>query len=109
MKTKQIQTISKYDVSFLISDIIAKGSIFSVLFTKKPAKGETVGEERKMVCRKGVTAGLAQNPKRPRPSMPSNYITVYEMKTNKSDCGYKQFNLETLKTICANGVKFMVA
>ena len=113
MKTQTIQTISKFDVAFLISSVIAKGQLFSVVFTKKPKMGQKVGDVRTMVCRKGVTSGLNPSPSRPRASMPSNLVTVFEMvganKTEDNKGGYKQFNLETLKKIKAGGVTFLVA
>lgn len=91
------ERIHKEDIPTLLKTI-PNGSIFSVTFIKKN------GEERLMNCRKGVRKYLNPNPSRPRPEMPPEEITVYDLK-NK---GYRMFNMNTTTKIKACHVEFEV-
>lgn len=89
--------ITKEDIPTVLKTI-PNGSIFSVLFIKKD------GSERLMNCRKGVTKYLNLNPSRPRPTMPINEITVFDLKTKN----YRMFNTDTTKIIKACHVEFII-
>lgn len=101
------QIIDRADVQTLLS-LIPNGAFFTVVFTKKPAKGETVGAERVMNCRRGVTKHLTLNPTKAAPAVAPNFVRVYDVK----EAGYQMFNLLTLKTlkiIKAQGFTYEVA
>lgn len=63
------------------------GKVFSVVFTKKD------GTERTMSCRRGVKSHL-RGGKNTVKHLPQ-YLTVFSM----NDEGYRNINLETLKTV----------
>lgn len=94
MKTEHI---CKEDIPTLLKTI-PNGSIFSVKFLKKD------GSERIMNCRKGVTKYLNPNPSRPRPTMPDNEITVFDLKAKN----YRMFNTDTTTEIKACHIDFIV-
>ena len=89
--------ISKEDIPTVLATI-PNGSIFSVLFLKKD------NSERLMVCRKGVHSYLNPNPSRPRPAMPPEEETVFDMQAKN----YRMFNKNTTKVIKACHVEFVV-
>lgn len=101
MKT---QIINREDVQTLLS-LIPNGSFFTAVFTKKPEKGQLVGEERVMNCRRGVTKHLNPTAKKREFSMPKHLVTVFDVKVGD----YRMFNLNTLRTIRAMGQEFQIA
>lgn len=94
MKT---QTIAKADIRTLL-DTIPSGQFFTVRFTKKD------GQDRTMNCRTGVKSRLTENPKREAPVMPKNIITVFDAQVDQ----YRNFNIETTRSITACGTVFEV-
>lgn len=98
-KTKSMkeQVITPGDIPTLLS-IIPKGHTFSVLFTK------VNGEARLMDCRMGVKSYLTPNPKRPKPEMPKNIVTVFDMQKKQ----YRHINTDTTITIKTEGTTFYV-
>lgn len=91
------QTITTSDVNTVLG-MLPKGSFFTVEFKKKD------GSLRTMNCRKGVTCHLTPNPKRDKPEMPSNLVTVYDVQAK----GYRHFNIDTTRSIKACGQTFEV-
>jgi hypothetical protein len=91
------QTISTSDVKTVINTI-PKGSIFTVDFVKKD------GSLRVMNCRTGVKSHLTPNPKREKPAMPSNMVTVFDMQKGQ----YRHINVDTTRSIKACGINFIV-
>lgn len=72
-----------------------EGKIFSIKFLKR-----TTGEERMMVCRQGVTAGLAEEPKHPGLNFSIHeLIPVYDMQ--KAD--YRSIPIEGIRAIKMDG------
>jgi len=96
-KSSREQVITPGDIHTLLS-IIPKGHTFSVLFTKKD------GQARLMDCRMGVKAYLNPNPSRPKPAMPENIVTVFDMQKK----AYRHINIDTTITIKAEGSTFYV-
>ena len=99
MKTANIIKITSDMVQDVISTI-PKGAFFTVEFTKKD------GSNRVMNCRTGVTAHLvpADQKKRERPVMPTNLVTVFDVKSNE----YRMFNKNTTKKIVAEKKTYVV-
>lgn len=91
------QTITTADVKTVIA-AIPKGSIFTVEFEKAN------GELRTMNCRTGVKSRLTPNPKRAKPEMPENQVTVFDLQKD----GYRHFNVNTTRRITAYGTTFEV-
>jgi hypothetical protein len=91
------QTIKSNQVEAVLANI-PKSAIFTVEFVKKDKTVRTLN------CRTGVTSYLNPNPSRPRPAMPSNLVTVFDMQSKE----YRQFNKETTRKIVAEGTTFIV-
>jgi hypothetical protein len=96
-KTVKEQVITTGDIPTLLS-IIPKGHTFSVLFVKVD------GQARLMDCRMGVKSYLTPNPKRAKPEMPKNIVTVFDMQKK----AYRHINMDTTITIKAEGTTFYV-
>jgi hypothetical protein len=77
---------------------IPHSAIFSITFIKKDQS------VRDMNCRRGVIKHLTPNPKREKPVMPSNYVTVYDLHAK----GYRHINIDTTLRISARGRVFEV-
>lgn len=98
-KEKQTITLKRNHLAALLDS--TNGTIFSVVFTKKPAPGFARGEERKMVTRnhvhkdvKGTGAPLT------KPNLRRQYdITLRAWRT---------INLDTTSEVHANGVIYKI-
>lgn len=102
----KIQTITVEEVAAVLN-AIPRSQIFTVLFTKKPAKGDLFGAERVMNCRRGVKAFLAPadpNKKKRAPG-PDSVVKVFDMQLHD----YRSFNVNSVKRISALGQQFVVA
>ncbi len=84
-KVNKLKTLDK---------VSQKGRIFGVVFTKKD------GTKRVMSCRKGVTKYLKGG------SNTTNHIPQYLTVFSVNDKGYRNINIDTLKTIKGNGRVF---
>lgn len=95
---KNVQVLDKSKVEAVVA-AIPKTAIFTAEFVKKD------NTLRKMNCRTGVVNHLTPNPKREKPVMPKNMLTVYDLQVK----GYRHINLETVTKIVAEGTTFIFA
>jgi hypothetical protein len=77
-----------------VKNVASSGKIFSVEFTKKD------GSSRKMTCRLGVKKHLRGGRNTVRHI--KKYVTVFSM----ADKGYRNVNIQTLKTVKGSGQVF---
>ena len=89
-------TIQRVKLDRLFMDL--DGKFGSVIFTKHN------GEERTMNFRLGVKKGLKGTTRTPVERYGTPYITAYDMVKK----GYRTVNLNTVKSVYANGVVYQV-
>jgi hypothetical protein len=75
-----------------------KGTIFSVMFTKKD------GSVRTMNCRRGVSKGVKGVRSNSVSDREHNVLTVYEMPQDQ----FRRINVETLSNIRIKGIEYNV-